>query len=129
MIQNIGAGVLAMILLAAGGAASPLAVPVETVSPQGYALASATAVKRADGARIHGSVCVKSRLPPPNVVRVEQISSTGQVLGSRSERLTGLGGRLFRCTFFNVQTAWTIGPSDRIRACALRSDGPCGRPK
>ena len=75
--------------------------------------------------RFRGFLCRKSVAMSPYRVRLERLSSDGQVLGAATGRVSGLSGRGHRCTVYTVTAPWRLEPGDRVRACAQRGDGPC----
>lgn len=78
-----------------------------------------------DSLRFRGFLCRKSVAMSPSRVRLERLSSDGQVLDAATGRVLGLSGRGHRCTVYTVTAPWRLEPGDRVRACAQRGDGPC----
>ncbi len=121
--------ILAALVAASGSAvAAPAArveVATEVISPVGFRLKPPSAFRDGDGLRFRGFLCRKSVAMAPYRVRLERISSDGQVLGAATGRVSGLSGRGHRCTVYTVTAPWRVQPGERVRACAPRGDGPC----
>lgn len=117
-------------LVAASGCASAtpaarVAVATEIISPPGFRLEPPSAVLDGEGLRFRGFLCRKSVAMSPYRVRLERVSSDGQVLGAATGRVSGLSGRGHRCTVYTVTAPWRLQPGERVRACAQGGDGPC----
>lgn len=110
---------------AAYGGATLLTLPIEVSASPGVAVRAPDVIRTATGSRFHGSVCRSAFWRSPTRIRIERIGPDGAIVATASRALSGLGGRGPRCTFYDVATDWTVGPQERVRVCAGRSDGPC----
>ena len=109
--------------------ATVVAIKTEVSAPRGYSLAKPVAIQTADGTRFHGSVCRQSISPPPDQIRLDRLDSNGAVIASTTHRLSGLQGRNALCTYYDVNTLWTISSGERVRACAVRTESSCPPPE
>jgi hypothetical protein len=118
---------LGMALLTTGcaGGGALLNLPIEVAAPRGFALKTPVALKTPEGVRFDGALCRESLSPAPTRIRLDHVSASGALLGTRSASVTDLEGRNAHCAYFNVQTDWTVAEGDHIRVCAPRSDAPC----
>lgn len=128
--MNIAAsvGILAALGLAgcaAYGGATLLRLPIEVSASPGVAVRSPDVIQTATGPRFHGSVCRGTRWLSPTRIRIERVGPDGAIIATASRPLSGLGGRGPRCVFYDLSPNWTVGPLERIRVCAGRSDTPC----
>ncbi len=114
-------------LAGAANAAPPQRVEVatEVIPLTGFRLEPPGVTRDGDSLRFRGFLCRKSVAMSPSRVRLERLSSDGQVLDAATGRVSGLSGRGHRCTVYTVTAPWRLEPGDRVRACAQRGDGPC----
>jgi len=122
----LGAGVPTALSGCVALAGTPyLPTPIATSAPRGFLIKSVVAIQEPGGIRFHGAACRRSSSPPPLRIRVDRIDAAGQVLSSTSRPLSGLGGHVRHCTFFDVPTLGDPRPGESARVCAQRTVGPC----
>lgn len=100
-------------------------VATEVIPLTGFRLEPPGVTREGESLRFRGFLCRRSVAMSPYRVRLERLSSDGQMLGAATGRVSGLSGRGNRCTVYTVTAPWRLEPGDRVRACAQRGDGPC----
>lgn len=123
----LGASALFLGSCATYGGYTPVKVFTEIVPPYGFSVSTPVALQIPGGTRFHGAVCRRSPtvMVPPSHLQLDLLDQEGRISASASQRLSGLGGRNSHCAFYDVDTKWTIGPNDRVRVCAQRTEQPC----
>ena len=119
--------ILGVTLMTAGcaGGGVRLSLPMEVASPRGFVFKTPVALKTPEGVRFHGALCRASLSPAPTHIRLDHVSASGALLGSKSAWVTDLEGRDAHCGYYNVQTDWTVAAGEHVRVCAQHADAPC----
>jgi len=125
LVAVFAVGVAAFAGVAAAAPAERVEVATEVIPLTGFRLEPPGVTRDGESLRFRGFLCRKSVAMSPYRVRLERLSSDGQVLGAATGRVSGLSGRGHRCTVYTVTAPWRLEPGDRVRACAQRGDGPC----
>lgn len=132
---SLFAGVATSVAAAAGlaGCASYVGAPVakiaiNVVPARGFTVRGPVAVQEPLGLRFHGAVCPSGYGRSSTQIRVERLTSEGDVVDVATRSVWLHRSRRERaCSFFNVTTKWTLHPGERAQICAGSFGQACSR--